>query len=237
MTPEDAANFERTLELGKEIAASLSDQDVLGRWMAHHIGALIIRAEAAGEAEADNLKREAVTAVLAFWKHRAALPTGRAPLASFEPVFTALARLGEPQSPWDFYRMFPPGSEPSEDDLTGTPLLRIALNLEETVHRVVREIVAVATQEAAGREAKWLRLSDHVKDDEQRAARDRILELARILETYSGDADGQPAVGDAGLSRLITDLLRAETQLEEARRALEDRLLGDPSENESGGAE
>ncbi|MFC7910337.1 hypothetical protein [Streptomyces nigra] len=232
MTPEDAANFERTLELGKEIAASLSDHDVLGRWMAHHIGDLIIRAEAAAEAEADNLQRETATAVLAFWKHRAALPINRPPLDTFEPIFTALARLSEPQNPWDFYRTFRPGSEPSEDDLAGTPLLGLALNLEETVHRVVREIVVVASREAADREAKWLSLSDHVEEDEQRAARDAILELARTLEMYSDDADDQPAVSETGTSKLITTLRRAETQLAEAREALEERLARTSPESE-----
>ncbi|MFE7794945.1 hypothetical protein [Streptomyces sp. NPDC057460] len=64
MTPEDAASFEQTLELGKEIAAVLSDHDVLGRWMAHHISDLINRAETAPEAEADGIRRETVAAVL-----------------------------------------------------------------------------------------------------------------------------------------------------------------------------
>ncbi|MFE7891140.1 hypothetical protein [Streptomyces sp. NPDC057412] len=235
MNPEDAANFERTLELGKEIAASLPDHDVLGRWMAHHIGDLITHAETASDAEADDVRRETATAVLALWNHRAALPISRPPLDTFEPVFTALERLSEPQAPWDFYRMFPRGSEPSEEDLVAAPLLRMALNLEEIVRRVVRTIVTVAAREASDREAKWLRLSDHVEDDEQRAARDAILELAQLLETYTGDADGQPATGDAGLSKLITDLLHAETQLAEARGALEDRLPERRSGSESGG--
>lgn len=125
MTPEGAESFERTLELGKEIAASLPDHDVLGRWMAHHVGDLIIRAETASEAEADDVRRETATSVLALWHHRAALPISRPPLDAFEPVFTALGRLSEPQDPWDFYRMFQRGSEPSEDDMAAAPLLRI----------------------------------------------------------------------------------------------------------------
>lgn len=153
MTPEDAANFDRTLELGKEIATGLSDHDVLGRWMAHHIGDLIIRAETAPEAEADEIRRETATAVLALWNHRATLPIPSPPLGAFEPVFRALERLSEPQEPWDFYRMFPPGREPGNDDMVATPLLRIAPVREETVRRVVREIVVVAAGEAADRVA------------------------------------------------------------------------------------
>jgi dephospho-CoA kinase len=129
--------------------------------------------------------------------------------------------------------MFRPGREPSEDDMVAAPLLRIALILEENVRRVVREILVVAAQEAADREAKWLRLSEHVEEDEQRAARDAVLELARTLGTDTGDADGQPAAG-VGLSKLIASLLRTETQLAEVRGALEDRLPR-TSESEPGG--
>jgi hypothetical protein len=234
MTPEDAASFERTLELGKEIADSLSQSDVLGRWMAHYIGDLIIQAESATGAEADGIRREATTAILTLWNHRMAFPSPAPPLGAFEPVFRALERLSEPQDPWSFYRMFPPGREPSEDDMVGAPLLRVALGLEETVHGIAGEIVALAAQEAADKEAKWLKLSEHLEEDEQRAARDALLQLARTLETYTNGADGGPAV-DAGLPKLIAALQHAESQLAEARRALEDRLPAMPSESEPDG--
>ncbi|MFF4467433.1 hypothetical protein ACFY13_49490 [Streptomyces mirabilis] len=223
MTPEDAASFERTFELGKEIADSLSENDVLGRWMAHHIGDLIIRAENATGAETDGIRREAATAILALWSHRTAFPSRTPPLDAFEPVFAALERLSGPQDPWSFYRMFPPGREPSEDDMVGAPLLRIALSLEETVRGVASEIVALAAQEAAGKEAKWLKLSEHLEENEQRAARDALLQLARTLEMYTDGADGNPAV-EAGLPKLIVALQRAESLLAEARRVLEGRL-------------
>ncbi|MGW2331571.1 hypothetical protein ACWC5C_38275 [Streptomyces sp. NPDC001700] len=234
MTPEDAASFERTLELGKEIAESLSQSDVLGRWMAHHIGDLITQAENATGAEADGVRREATTAILALWNHRMALPFPAPPLGAFEPVFRALERLSEPQGPWSFYRMFPPGHEPSEDDMVGAPLLRLALGLEETARGVAGEIVALAAQEAADKEAKWLKLSEYLEEDEQRAARDALLRLARTLETYTDGADGGPAV-DAGLPKLIAALQHAESQLAEARRALEDRQPTMPSDNEPNG--
>ncbi|QKZ17050.1 hypothetical protein [Streptomyces chartreusis] len=229
MTPEDAANFRRTLELGKEIADSLSESDVLGRWMAHHISDLIIKAENAPGPEGDDIRREAATAILALWNQRTEFPsTAPPPLGAFEPVFRALERLSEPQDPWSFYRRFPPGREPSEDDMSAAPLLRIALSLEETVRRVTGEIVALAAQEAVDKEAKWLKLSEHLEEDEQRAARDALLQLARTLETYT---DKDPAV-DAGLPKLLAALQGAESQLAEARQALKDRSPVMPSEND-----
>jgi hypothetical protein len=234
MTPEDVASFERTLELGMEIADSLSESDVLGRWMAHHISDLINQAENATGPEVDGVRREAATAILALWNHRMAFPSPAPPLGTFEPVFRALERLSEPQDPWSFYRMFPSGREPSEDDMVGAPLLRVALSLEETARGVAGEIVALAAQEAADKEAKWLKLTEHLEEDEQRAARDALLRLARTLETYTDGADGDPVV-DAGLPKLIAALQHAESQLAEARRALEDRLPVMPSESEPDG--
>lgn len=54
-------------------------------------------------------------------------------------------------------------------------------------------------------EAKWLRLSGYsgyVEEDEQRAVRDAVLELAGTLAMYTGEADAEPAV-KAGHSKLI----------------------------------
>ncbi|MFJ5075207.1 hypothetical protein ACIP8Z_11470 [Streptomyces sp. NPDC088553] len=232
MTPEDAASFERTLELGKEISADLADHDVLGRWMAHHISDLITRAETAPEADVDDMRRETVAAILALWKHRSALPMDNPPLDAFEPVFSALKRLSEPQDPWGFYQMFPPGHEPSQDDTAAVPLLRNALAVEDAVRRVVREIVVFAAREAADKEAKWLQLSGHLEDDDQRSARDAVLELASTLARYTGDADAEPVAED-GYSKLITILLRAETQLAEVRRVLEMHLSKTSPEGES----
>lgn len=234
MTPEDAKSFDRTLELGKEIANDLSDSDVLGRWMAHHIGDLIIRAENATGVEANGIRREAMTAILALWNHRTAFPSPTQPLDAFQPVFRALERLSEPQDPWSFYRMFPPGREPSEDDMVGAPLLRIALSLEETVRGVTGEIVALAAQEAADKEAKWLKLSEHLEADEQRAARDALLRLAHTLKTYTDGDDGDPATGTR-LSKLIAGLQRVESQLADARRTLEEGLPAVPLESEPDG--
>lgn len=234
MTPEDASSFERTLELGKEIADNLSQGDVLGRWMAHHIGDLIIQAENAVGAEADGVRCETANAILALWNHRTALSSSAQPLGAFEPVFRALERLSEPQDPWSFYRMFPPGYEPRESDMVGAPLLRVALSLEETVRGVAGEIVALAAQEAADKEAKWLKLSEHLEADEERAARDALVQLARTLSTYTDGDDGDPTAG-VGLPRLIAALQRAESQLADARRALEDGLPAMPLESESDG--
>lgn len=234
MTPEDAKSFERTLELGKAIADNLSQSDVLGRWMAHHISDLIIQAENTTGAEANRIRREATTAILALWNHRAAFSSPAQPLDAFEPVFRALERLSEPHDPWSFYRMFPPGHEPSEDDMVAAPLLRIALSLEETVRGVTGEIVALAAQEAADKEAKWLKLSEHLEADEQRAARDTLLRLARTLEMYTDGDDGEPATGTR-LPKLISALQRAESQLADARRALENGLPAVPLESEPDG--
>lgn len=83
MSPEDAANFERTLELGKQLALDLSDDDVLGRWMAHYISERIAKAEASSaEGHGQELRNETAELIIGFWAHRAAAPLRSRPTYS-----------------------------------------------------------------------------------------------------------------------------------------------------------
>lgn len=99
--PEDgAASFSKTVELGKELAKALPDNDILSRWMAHHIADLITRAESATGVEAEEIRRETATTILDLWAQRANFDEHRRPLAAFGAVFKALERLSAPQQPW-----------------------------------------------------------------------------------------------------------------------------------------
>ncbi|WP_181785491.1 hypothetical protein [Streptomyces phytophilus] len=226
MSPETAASFNKTLELGKDIANDLADHDILGRWMAHHISDLIMRAETSPLDEADDIRRATAATILELWRHRATLPVEYPPMASFEPVFRTLARLSEPQDPWSFYRTFSPGREPDEGDMSSIPLLRNALALEDAVRGVVRHVVALASRESANREAKWLDRSEYLAKDEQRKAIDAVRQLTRAvtaeIEDSGDDADWDLLV-PYGSSDLVTMLLWAETNIKEIRQALEER--------------
>lgn len=227
MPPEDGASFERTLELGKEIAKNLPGDDVLGRWMSHHISDLITRAETTPGPDGDEIRSETARTILELWAHRADLPVRNRPMATFKPVFTALDRLSEPQEPWAFYGTFEKGNEPSHADMIGALLLKLALELEDTAREVVQQIVIFAADEATDTEAKWLQLSAHLGEDDQRRARRSIRQLQRSLtQEYERLATDQDPVSDVADDRaeLVATMRRAEGTLERIRKTLEAHL-------------
>jgi hypothetical protein len=204
--------------------------------MAHHISDLIIRAESSTGTEANDIRREAADTIVTLWQHRAAAPTHSRPTEALEPVLKALARLANTQS-WRFYDIFNPGKEPGHNATTATPLLQLALNLESTIREVVQQIVIVATNAAIDKEAKWLQLSEHIVEDQQRRALGHIRRMQRELtKTQTGpdtDHSTQPGPYDDN-SHILSGLLTAETQLRNTRLALE-AALPRPSEDTAPG--
>ncbi|MFF2949822.1 hypothetical protein ACFVVU_00520 [Kitasatospora sp. NPDC057965] len=223
------ASFEKTLALGQEIAESLPSNDVLGRWMAHHIGDLIVRVQAANESQIGSARREAASTILNLWTHRASLNTQDPPTTSFEPVFKALARLSEKQDPWHFYGIFRSGHQPDDADVGVAPLLKYALELEDIVRGVVRDVVSLAAEEAADREAKWLELSEHLEEDDQHRA---IQEIFRLIRERNPEPDQDLPKGQAGDlagrgSEVAASLRKAEARIARIRIALEEHLSSD----------
>jgi hypothetical protein len=232
MSPEDAANFERTLELGKEIAKDLSESDILGRWMAHHISDLITRAESSSGPQAEDLRRETANTIIELWKHRAVSPMRSNPTNRLEPVLQVLTRLGQ-QDRWHFYDIFRPGSEPDEQDTMAAPMLGFALELEDAVRQVIRHIVIFAANEAADREAKWLQLSEHLTEDDQLGALRLIRRMERELKKVGEQSDADK-LDPSGVKNedvyILSMLYKTEARLEEIRLALEE-ALSSSSEN------
>lgn len=74
--------------------------DTLGRWMAHHIAELILRAEGTkGAVGRTKAEREAAQAILALWSHRAGIDRIN-PLAGLRPVLSVLRTLSQEKPPW-----------------------------------------------------------------------------------------------------------------------------------------
>jgi GNAT superfamily N-acetyltransferase len=84
------------------------DTDTLGRWMCHHVSALIDRAS--GETtEAGRLaaQHEAVSTILALWEKRASLPGNAYPLARYKYLLQCLATTSPDASIWESNRQSP----------------------------------------------------------------------------------------------------------------------------------
>jgi hypothetical protein len=217
MSQADASTFERTLTLGKELAAELSDSNVLGRWMSHHVSELIIRAETVTGGDKVAAEHEAAEAILKLWAHRKDLPTSRYPLESFEPVFAALNRLGQSNSAWSFYRLFEDGEKPSDRETVRVPILAAALNSEEEVRDVVTAAVIVAAHEATDREAGWLKVSEHLAEDQERTSLRAIRSLQQAVLRKSHNT-GNTTEEDEQDVDLGPD---AENELDSLRSALD----------------
>lgn len=225
MQPEDAADFGRTLKLGKELAAALPGNDTLGRWMAHYIGELIIRAKSATGDQVQSIQRETAETIIGLWRHRADFPGRNRPLAAFDPVLAALERLSEPQRPWRFYATFEDGNEPDSSELSHLPLLRCALELEDTVRDVVRQIIIAAAADALDREAKWVKLASYLPDDNATMS---INALFKLMDEYRGDSepfapDTTPAASEG--EKFVNTLRQAESKIRRVRLELEKELV------------
>ena len=142
--------------------------------MAHYIAEQITAAESAAESDRDASEQAAAESILALWQRRAGLPGGHPPMHAFGRVFLALDRLAEPQDPWRFYRPFPEDTEPSPDEVISDILLSLALRVEDSAREIVRALIAEAAAAALDREARWVRLSETLAEDEERRAIRRL---------------------------------------------------------------
>jgi hypothetical protein len=210
MSQDDANDFERTLALGKQLAQDLDRDDLLGRWMAHHLGDLIMRAETTNSTQNEVVRCEVADLIIRLWEHRSSAPLCSRPTAKLQPIMDALQRLGE-TDPFSFYRSFPFSTRPTDDEIAGNALLRVALELENTVRDAVRHIIVAAAEQAATTDAPWLDSTSHLKQEDQlkvlKLIRNERLRRRLNSETLDSDDRGPKldpaAVLRATESRLI----------------------------------
>ena len=85
------------ITLGKKLVQELALADsvnTLGRWMAHYVAELIIKAEQAHSVEEKKAaERECYEVILKLWANRKDLPEHLQPLASLKPALSILAAL------------------------------------------------------------------------------------------------------------------------------------------------
>ncbi|WP_431946879.1 hypothetical protein [Micromonospora marina] len=161
-----SSSYDDVVVLGRELTDSLDSNDTLGRWMAHYIADLIDRAETADGPDRDTLQHECAAEIMRLWSHRHSFRDPQRPMASFEPVYRALARLDPDNPPWSFLRTFSPDTAPKADQLEINALLKAALEIEDAARDAVRELIASAAGVASHKEAKWIDLAKHIQDEE-----------------------------------------------------------------------
>ena len=93
ISPFDSA----VIALGRRLVDALASEghdDVLSKWMAHHIATLMIDAERAppGPQRAE-AERACMEGVLRLWAHRSVLPNGARPFENAEAALSTLTKL------------------------------------------------------------------------------------------------------------------------------------------------
>jgi len=93
---EKSKHYKNVLSLGKLLVKELDLEksvDTLGRWMAHHISELIVKAEETEGKEKADVEDRCRDAIFELWDHVSAFPRGHRPLDNIEPLLATIQAL------------------------------------------------------------------------------------------------------------------------------------------------
>ncbi len=151
------------LELGAALVGQLhldQSNDILGRWMAHHLARLLKEAEVAKGAEKDALEQRCFEAVLAIWKHRNCLPEGLRPLAPAERLLGIVEAL-DPDAPKSIYS--PAALQWGDLDLPDQPTdeetqrLSLVWQFDRAARVVIRHLLGRMVEDLPEDTREWVR--------------------------------------------------------------------------------
>ena len=95
------------LGLGQHLVRELDFEngaDTLGRWMAHHLAALMDEAEnGATAAVRSKARKDATETIIKIWEHRTSLPGKAYPLAPYKDALLVLERLRPTENPFSYF--------------------------------------------------------------------------------------------------------------------------------------
>jgi hypothetical protein len=223
------------LALGSKLVDELGlddSVDTLSRWMAHYVADLLTRATTVGAEEKSHAERECFDAVLALWRHRSELPTGKRPYEELEPVIRAVESLDPERSTPRYFRMArPPRGEKVTAEQQGW------LNLVESLDYSAKVIIGYCLAQAASLELdKSKDWSKHAEAMGDVGAPEVVIRLitrtGEATERDDPDADTRSVLSDrAKRLRAFMDVAEAiATTLEErlgAMPALEEHTRGE----------
>lgn len=200
------------LSLGQQIAASLDEQDVLSRWMAHYLASRLAELESLDGDARDVAEAEVAALIVQIWEHRQAVAFRGDPLALVDSVERAISRLDPSISgPFTYYPAFDDQPGPTAADIETNSLLKLAIEVESAAKDLVRSLVQHAASVAVNRDADWVQASQAV----QPAA---FRDLVRLLEYGDAAEEEDPAQAArariAARARSLAETLRALSRRE-----------------------
>ena len=155
------------LKLGKKIVNELGlDQsvDTLGRWMAHSIAELIHDAEASGAKDRPAKLAMCSDAILALWKHRHELPSGKRPFEDLGPIMRTLESLDPDDTTPRYFRAQNTAAD-EEQDVEIANWLKLANRLDYSARLLIGYCLTRAAGAAVDKSKEWVALAEKADAD------------------------------------------------------------------------
>jgi hypothetical protein len=203
--------------------------DTLGRWMAHHIADLMLKAKSATGKEKELAEKNCFEAILALWKHRAELPNGKRPFEDLEPVIRAIESLDPDDDTPRYFRSIRPAQGEAEKQSEMEAWLDVAGDLDYSAKILIGYCLAEAANAALDKSKEWVKLAEAAGAD------DGMSEIVVRFVSREADLGREPNPTDVVRVQLQDRIKRLEgfTNLAETvLRDLKTRLEGFPPSRE-----
>lgn len=199
---EVSSQADAVRELGIKLVAELGleeSNDTLGRWMAHHVAALIADVDRAEPVDRSAKSAACAEAILQLWSHRSDLQSNHRPLRDWEPVLRALASLDPDDDSPRYFRALRQSAK-DEGDPKAAKWLRFADGMDYSARLLVRYALVRAADDAADKGKEWV--------------------------TLAGEAGAQPGADVLSIRELLRErgVLEGKDLKDGERQAIEDRI-------------
>jgi hypothetical protein len=198
-----SAQSDKILTLGRKLVEQLGledSTDTLGRWMAHHLADLITKAENASGSDKASAQKECFDAILAFWRHRSELPSGKRPFREMEPILRAVESLDPDDETPRYYRAPRPQKGEVAETSDQENWLRIAEGLDYSAKVLIGYSLAEAADAALDKSKEWVKLAEGIEDD-------GVPEIVIRMVSSVADLNRAPDL-DAPMRRLLADRVK-----------------------------
>lgn len=184
-----STSSQAALELGRQLATRFDDNDIVRRWMAHHLAELVALAEDDSTTTVEQ-RQQIIDLILKVWAYRRYY-SGADLLDGYPSVFAALDRLGE-ETPWRFLQLFD-GDDLLDRDEASPPLLGNAVELTRLTRDAVIGLLWLAAKDANEKNSALLEVADRVSlTIESRVTRQlRQLRRRTVSTRWALNGDGE----------------------------------------------
>jgi hypothetical protein len=234
---EKSAQSERVLDLGRKLVEELGlvdSNDTLGRWMAHHVADLILKAENATGSDKVTAETEAFDTILALWKHRSEFPSGKRPYEELEPVMRTVASLDPEDDTPRYYRVMRPPKGEAAETSDQEQWLRLAEGLDYLAKVLIGFCLAEAARAALDRSKEWVKIAEEAGDIGPYEITMRFLSRTEESNKRPDPHDEQRKILADRIKRMRSFMGLAESVVETLAKRLEELPAAESSDASEG---